>query len=218
MIFFLAKFFHEQEYANGFVRGRLFANRLPYFKQIEGDDGRGDEYEGAIMSGSNDLTVTLTAKDAETGEELSSVTIRRDDLVAPLIMQPHWFDHISVFCMYASHSGSIQNIADGNAQLIKKDIEVPEACLKLGKYAVVITDIGEFLRRVQLAAPRSKYRVWRGLVRYYDPDVGTPPVRSDMETIFTKRMEYQYQSEFRFAIDTGRSGVRCDYSRCRQSR
>ena len=29
-----------------------------------------------------------------------------------------------------------------------------------------------------------------------------------METIFTKRMEYQYQSEFRFAIDTGDLG--CD--------
>ena len=208
MIFFLAKFFHEEEYANDFVRGRLFANRLAYFKQIEGDDGRGDEYEGAIMSGSDDLTVTLTPKDAETGEELSSVTIRGDDLAAPIIMQPRWFDHISVFCMYASFSGSIQNIADGNAQRIKKRIEIPEACLKLGKHAVVITNTQEFLKRVKLAAERNRYRICGRLVRYYDPDVGTPPVQSDLETIFTKRMEYQYQSEFRFAIDTGDLG--CD--------
>ena len=44
------------------------------------------------------------------------------------------------------------------------------------------------------------------LVRYYDPEVGTPRLESSLEPIFSKSKEYEYQREFCFAIDTGTVG------------
>ena len=208
MIFFLAKFFREKEHANDFIRGQLFANRISYFKRIEGHDGRGDEDEGAIMSKNDGLTLELTATDVETGEVVSKHTLYGTELAAPLILRPERFDHVNVFCMYAGHSGGFQSISADNAQDLKKQLEIPKACTALGKYAVVITNTVEFIRRVEVAAERKGYGICKGLVKYYDPEVGTPPVRSEIETIFTKRKEYEYQSEFRFAVNTRTMG--CD--------
>jgi hypothetical protein len=80
---------------------------------------------------------------------------------------------------------------------------MPDEYVKLGDHAVVITNTTEFLRRVEKAAHREGYGILWELVKYYDPQVGTPPIRSDIETIFSKRKKYAYQREFRFAIDTG---------------
>ena len=50
MIAFLAKVFNKREHAEAFLKGSMYANRLSYFKDIEGaDNARGDEFEGAIM-------------------------------------------------------------------------------------------------------------------------------------------------------------------------
>ena len=202
MIFFLVKFFQKKEHASDFVKGKMFANRLSHFKRIEDHDGRGDEYEGAIMSKSDSLVLKLEATDSETGEVISSHTIPGTELAAPLIIAPEWFDHINVFCMYASHIGGFQSISVDHAQNLEKQLEIPETCAELGKYAVVITNTPEFLRRVKVAADQRGYGIIRNLVKYYDPEVGTPPLQAETETIFTKRKEYEYQSEFRFAIDT----------------
>ena len=205
MIFFLMKVFAEKEHADAFVRGSLFANRLCYFKRIESRDGRGDKYEGAIIPKLDGLSLTLTCTDAEKGE-VDEITIPEEEFAAPPIFQPRWFDHFSVFCMYAGHSGGFKKISADNLQCFKKQLEIPEDCTKLGNHAVVITNTREFFKRVKIAAVRREYRIWGRLVRYYDPEVGTPPACSEMESIFTKRKEYEYQKEFRFAIDTGTRG------------
>ena len=46
MIFFLAKFFNDEQHAEQFLRGSLYANRLAYFRNLEGDRNRADAYEG----------------------------------------------------------------------------------------------------------------------------------------------------------------------------
>ena len=47
-ILFLIKCFTEEVYADSFMKGELFMNRLSYFKQVENDsyDGRLDHNEG----------------------------------------------------------------------------------------------------------------------------------------------------------------------------
>ena len=45
----LVKVFSDSRYADEFIRGKLYARRLSHFKHIEDADGRGDEYEGAIL-------------------------------------------------------------------------------------------------------------------------------------------------------------------------
>ena len=151
------------------------------------------------------LTVEWTATNIETGE-FSRITTTGHELAAPIIMRPKWFNHINVFCMYAGHSGDFKSVSDDNVHSFKKQLEIPEDYIKLGRYAVVITNTREFLKRVKVAAEKRGYRICGGLVRYYDAEVGTPPPKSEIESIFTKRKKYEYQKEFRLAIDTGTMG------------
>ena len=108
--------------------------------------------------------------------------------------------------MYAGHSGGFKKISADNLQCFKKQLEIPEDCTRLGKYAVLIKNPKEFIRRVRVAAERENYRIYWRLVRYYDPEVGTASLESNLDSIFSKRKEYEYQKEFRFAIDTGTLG------------
>lgn len=205
MIFFLAKVFQQSEHTDAFLRGEMFANRLSYFKKIEGHDGRGDENEGAIMPQIDNLILKLESMDLKTGG-IDGVTLTADDFSAPPIIHPGWFDHINIFCMYAAYIDGVQGISSDGLQEFKSRLEIPTGYSMLGKHAVVVTNTTEFLRRVKLAADRAGYGIGGKLVRYFDPAVGTPLSRWDVETIFTKRTEYEYQREFRLAINTRTNG------------
>ena len=205
MIFFFAKIYKNEEHADTFIKGSLFANRLCYFKQIENRDGRGDKYEGAIVPKLDELCFTLTSKDIQTGE-VTEITIPEDDFAGPTIILPKWFDHINLFCMYSGYSGGTEKISADNLHCLKKQLEIPEDCTKLGRYAVLIKNPREFIRRVRFGAERENYRICWRFVRYYDPEVGTPRLESSLDSIFSKSKEYEYQREFRFAIDNGSVG------------
>ena len=205
VIHFLVKVFSEEAYADKFLRGEMYANRLSWFKRLEGSDGRGDEYEAASMLRPDGLIIRLEARNVETGK-VQGVTVPADDLAAPPILQPEHFDHINLFCMYAAHSGGFHQVSDDNIEELRRQLEIPGDCLKLGRHAVAITNRAEFVRRVKMGAQREGYGLHCGLVKYYDPEVGTPLAPLDIRTIFTKREKYAYQKEFRFAIDTGTTG------------
>ena len=205
MIHFLVKVFSEKQHADSFVRGELYANRLSWFKNIESSDGRGDEYEGAVMPQRDNLVIKLTARNQETGE-VDEITITPDELVAPPVLQLDRFNDLNLFCMYAAHSSDFEPQTDDPLQELKTHIEIPEDCLKLGRYAVAITDVGEFVRRVHAAASREGYEIARGYVEYYDPEIGTPLEPLSERAVFRKREEFAHQREYRFAIDTGTRG------------
>ena len=57
------------------------------------------------------------------------------------------------------------------------------------------------MKRIETAAEQKGYRLSRGLVKYYDPDKFHGSF-SDREAVFRKRIEYAYQQEYRFLIDT----------------
>lgn len=200
------KVFKEKQYADSFIRGELYANRLSWFKKIEASDGRGDEYEGAAMLQRDNLVIKLTARNQETGEIIDEFTIAPDEHAAPPIVQPDRFDDLNLFCMYAAHSNDFEPETDDPLQELKAHIEIPEDCVRLGNHAVVITDVPEFLRRVQAAVSREGYRARRGVVEYYDPEVGTPLDPLDPRVVFRKRQEFAHQREYRFVFDTGTRG------------
>ena len=208
MIVFLAKVFEKKEHAEAFLKGSMYANRLSYFKNLEGAYGRGDEYEGAIMPPLDDFAFTLKATDPTTREVVSSTTMTGEDLAAPVIVSPRWFDHFNVFCMYAGRFDGLQEVSRDDLQDLKRQLDISEDFERLGQHTVFIKNTTEFFRRVRHAGDQAGYRIYAKLVSYYDPEVGTPPVTSDLETIFNKRKEFEYQNEFRFAIDTNSEG-RC---------
>ena len=173
MIHFILKIFAEKQHADSFLRGDMYANRLSWSKGLEDSEGRGDKYEGAAMLQRDNSSLHLTATNKETGEVLGEFIFSGDDFSAPTIMQLAAFDDLNLFCMFAGHSKDFQQETDAPPQELKKHIEIPDHCLQLGRYAVVITDAPEFLRRVKVAADREGYQICCGLVEYYDPEVGT---------------------------------------------
>lgn len=203
-VFFLAKFFEKKEYADDFLQGKLFLKPLSYFKEIEGEDGRSDQDEGAIVRPLGDGIITLTATNKETGE-VSEITLTKDDLAAPVSQYPEWCDRINLLCLYTGHSGDLQSVSVDNVNDFRKQLEIPEECVSFGEYAIIITNVPEFLRRIRVAAEQKGYQICGGLVTYYDPEAGTPPTRTNTETIFHKRKEYEYQSEFRIAVNANRN-------------
>ena len=205
MIIFLAKVFQLKEHADAFLGGEIYANRLSYFKRLEDSDVRGDRYEGAILPLLEGTVIDLKRTDPATGE-VEGITMKADDLAAPVVIQPRWFDHINLFCMYAGYTGEFQHLSSQNLPAFIRQLEMTEESLELGQHAVVVTNTTEFFRRVEDSANRAGFEIRRGLVRYYDAELGRPDIRSNIGTIFAKRKEYQNQKEYRLAINTGYLG------------
>ena len=211
-IHLLVKVFQEENHARDFMDGKLFANRLSYFKRIDGSDIRKDGDEGAVMLPREGAVLDLTAKNPVTGEVISSICIPGSELAAPITIRPGWANHVNLFCMYAVHScgdSEDNNITDSTAHGFKRQLTIPEGVLEgFGKHAVVIGNVREFFRRVADGAKQHGYAVKGRLVTYYDAEIGTPPELSYENTVFTKRNEFRHEQEFRIVINTGTTGDR----------
>ena len=82
-VLLLAKVFCNRRYAEQFLQGKLYANRLSKFKYIEGDLARGDEYEGGIMIDPDGILMRIQRQNLET-RELQEVVIEGQHLVLQL--------------------------------------------------------------------------------------------------------------------------------------
>lgn len=197
-ILFLVKFLSSEAYVESLLRGRLYAQRLSWFKQREDGTapGRLDPHEGTsswLQPGSVRLEMN--------GWDFTP------DLAGPVQTQASWFDHLNVFCVHAVHTDDIglERSASGIKEDLRRRLLIPDKCFELGKHAVVIKDSPEFMRRFSVAISLHRYRAWSHLVRYYDPS--SFHGRFDgIDPVFRKRNEYAYQREYRFAIDTGTTG------------
>lgn len=194
-VFFLVKIFDEKKHALDFMQGKMFVNRLSYFRRLDEDQkaNRGDKHEGVVS--------WVQPENANLRINGRLIT----DLAGPISIQMNWHDHLNVYCMYAGHSGEFESITKENLSDFKKHLEMPEDCLKLGKYAVVVTQYTTFINRVSDAVRSNNYGINAQLVEYYDPDTFTGSF-SEFDAVFKKRNEFSHQKEFRFAFDTGVSG------------
>ncbi|GAB3215651.1 hypothetical protein [Pseudaeromonas pectinilytica] len=194
-IFFFVKVFDKQEYAEDFIKGKLFSNRLSFFRKHEEDESanRGDKHEGVVGWHQPDQ-IRL---------EINGRVIT--DLAGPVMTQMNWHDHLNVFCIYAAHSGEFDAISEETIEDFKEQISIPDDCKKLGEYAVIVTNVTKFIERVNAAVSSNNYGLNAGLVEYYDPAIFNGSF-SEVESIFRKRDEYKHQREYRFSFDTGIAG------------
>ena len=199
-IFYLVKFFEKESPAKEFVHGRIFANRLSWFKQAEDSDesGRMDRHEGT----------TAWLQPGECRVVLNGMDLS-DDLAGPLQVQMDWVSDLNVFCLHAAHSGDLDlaSLSNDNVEALQQELTIPQKCLSLGKYAVVVMNVPEFINRMRSFARAKNYPgIKWGLVKYYNPETfhGNIP---DEEAAFWKQNHCSYQREFRFAMNSGSSGV-----------
>ena len=82
-----------------------------------------------------------------------------------------------------------------------KQLELPDKYFKLGKHAVVITNKSEFIQRIKSSVQKNGYGIEAKLVDYYDPTEFSGHFGE--QAVFKKRIKFQDQREYRFAIDTG---------------
>lgn len=195
-IFFFVKVFDKKEYAEDFIKGKLFSNRLSFFRKYKEDKSanRGDKHEGVVDWHQPD----------QIRIEINGRVIT--DLAGPVMTRMNWQDHLNVFCIYAAHSVDFEEISEETIEDFKKQISIPEEFENLGEYAVIITNVNKFIERVKAAVSSKNYGLNAGLVEYYDPTSFNGSF-SEVESIFRKRDEYKHQKEYRFSFDTGVAGT-----------
>lgn len=194
-IFFFVKIFSEKSYAEEFLKGSLYSNRLAFFKKLDetAQANRGDKHE-AVVGWYQPDQIRLVLN----GHEFK-------DLAAPISLQKVLHDELNVFCIYAAHSGHFKEVTDENIFDLRDHLRIPSSCLMLGDYAVVVRQAQSFIDRVVSAVKDKNYGLKAGLVEYYDPSLFSGSF-SDDEAVFRKRKEFEHQREYRFSFETGISG------------
>jgi hypothetical protein len=101
-IWYLVKFCKEEKWADDFINGSLYLNRLSYFKKIEKseDDDRFDKYEA----------VALWLQPRKTSIKFTShpeLDIHPKDLGGPVSGSFDHHNHLHLLCLYAIHTGSL---------------------------------------------------------------------------------------------------------------
>ena len=192
-IFFLCKFFDNADHASDFMNGRLYANKLSYFRSLEEPDRakRGDQHEGIVAWGQPGV-IKLEIN----GHDLSN------DLAAPVSLSADRLSEFNVICMHAGYIRDSDIPPPGDLHQIRKRLLIPEECRKFGQFAVVIKNGPEFLNRVKTAARLQRYREAHGLVEYYDPLTfnGFFP---GIWGAFRKQEKFRSEREYRIVFETG---------------
>lgn len=199
MSIFLVKFVARECYALDLLDGKIFANRLSWFRRMEQSDGsgRGDRHEGAVGWHQPDIA-SLTTSPLDMSPYIDQ----------PIATHLGRIDNLNLFC---TTYGAIEDEVlaglsdDDGPEELTSLLPVHERCLRLGRYAVVVKDVGEFIRRVREAATAEGFVVGQDQIEYYDPDT-YHGFTSPTAAVFRKHEGYSYQREFRFAIQTGTEG------------
>ena len=192
--FCLVKLFDQKKYAEAFGRGELHAKKLRAFRECE-ERGRGDQAEGttAKFVPSKGTQHILTAKWPDGRSETATLTA--DDGFEEMTVASDAVLDLNVFCMIGVPREDV--VFEGNAC----HLSVPNECFhEFGQYAVVITNVDQFLARVQHAARREGYQSEDRSVTYYDPSTFLGHI-SDRDAAFRKPKKFEYQKEFRIAFD-----------------
>lgn len=193
--FCLIKITDNEEYAKRLQQGIIHAKRVSWFREKEYDtfDGVGQ------IKKMKETVFKLDGKD---------VTQYLPD---PICIYNDEVTNLNVFCMTAVHPGPFYNeiITDENRQEYLNYLKIDERCREeFGKHAVVIVGdaISEFLKRVHHAANLKGYKTLMNFVEYFDPQKQLDINPFSVEPVFYKRNKFEYQREFRIAINTNTIG------------
>ncbi len=211
-IYCLIKAYDSEEYAKAFINaGEMYCKTLKDFKEIEDDNDRGDEFEGAShWFQAKETKMSLTVRN-ENDAVLSTIDLEESDLAGPTVFQPALFDGFNLFCMYAIVINDFEESysTEDERRLLKgqinksiaDQIRIDSRYQNFGDHAVVIHKVESFMEAVKSHARSNNMKICHGLVEYFDPERFTGSFRG-VEAIFRKRKKYRHQNEFRFALNT----------------
>jgi len=163
--------------------GELYMNSLNYFARLEGDEVRGDEFEGISM-----LFQPANLQMVIEGPAFGKFAVDPADLCGPVRVSRDVDRNANAFCMYA-----ITAPVDGDF--------LDSRCEDFGDSLVIVLDGPEFLRRIAAEATARGLFCEAGLVKYYDC-----ATHQGKLSPFHKINAFSYQQEFRIVARSGAAG------------
>lgn len=130
-----------------------------------------------------------------------------NDLVGPIEIHETSLNHLHIVSLHAVHTGNLdmQKLSNGNIECLRRELIISKKCFALGDYAVVIMNVEEFIKRMQIAAQAKNYQITHRLVKYYNPNIFHGTFRG-ADSLFWKQHKYRYQRELRFLIKSNLCG------------
>lgn len=202
---YFVKFFSKECYADQFLDGKIFANRLSYFKNIEEEcaDGRSDRNE-VVAAWLQPGTTSITFSG------LSNLNISSSDLASPVTVAFDFHADWHVYCLHTIYLDGFE-IVDGKFYLseeqkenFEQQLKVDDRCIRFGNFAVMVR-VDCFIEQLKKEIRKTKKHVLGGLVTYYDPSTFNGNFKFS-EIPFHKQNRFAYQREYRLCFPTADNG------------
>ena len=159
-----------------YQNGTIYINTIEFFRKIEDNELRGDNYEGASEI-INSLPGTFRIPGIDRDLKYEKVHFKKS------------FDQVlgNIYSLYCISSKGFPN---------PLDFRMDEKNLRFGTHCLIIKDNQYFFDKVQSELKNNGYDFLHGFVNYYNKD----KISNKKLTLFDKPKEFKYQKEFRFYV------------------
>ncbi len=197
---YFVKFFSDETHADEFRAGKVYANKLSYFRHIEdGPDGRADPNETPAAHFQHKNVSIIFVDNPH-------LNITPDNLIAPVTMSYRAYDSWHLFCLCAIYVTGY-DLIDGNIEIndtkedkseLERQLRIDEKCANFGRFAVIVL-ANRFMEQLDQAMRKIGKKYHADLVQYYDPSTfhGYVPIQ---QAPFRKQHGYSYQREYRICF------------------
>lgn len=159
-----------------YENGTIYINTIEFFKKIEDNDLRGDNYEGASEI-INSLPGTFRIPEIDRDIKYEKIHLKKS------------FDQIlgNIYSLYCISSKGFPN---------PLDFKIDEKNLRFGTHCLMIKNSQYFFDKIKSELKNNGFDFRHGFVNYYDKD----KINNKELTLFDKPEEFEYQKEFRFYV------------------
>lgn len=178
---YLLKFFEKKEHQKDFLDGKLYMKTLKSFKEYEKSDfNRSDKFEAIVKH-------NHVHYDAIQIEDL--VILKEEISPSHETTNTRKYDYCNIFCMYALWP-----------EKEEETLIIDDKNKEFGDFCVCIVNPKEFIERVVQKTREQKIACHCMKVKYINKSLFNGQIK-DLEVPFTKFDHFDYQKEFRIAID-----------------
>lgn len=159
-----------------YENGTIYLNTIQYFRNLEDNELRGDNYEGSTrIVNSLPGTFTIPGVDKEFKYEKVKYQVAYETVLG------------NIYSLYCISSHGFPN---------PLDFQVDKRNFKFGTHCLMVKDNQRFLDRIESELKANKFNFTHGFVDYYEKDKVSKHL-----SLFEKPKEYDYQKEFRFYVE-----------------
>jgi hypothetical protein len=165
----------EEHIKDLYENGTIYINTIEYFRKIEDEELRGDNYEGASeIINSFPGTFKIPGNDRDFKYEKIHTRNSYKEVLG------------NIYSLYCISSKGFPN-----PLIFKMD----KRNLRFGTHSLIVKDNNYFLEKIKSELTKKGYEFHHDFVEYYDKNKVSKKL-----TLFDKPMEFEYQKEFRFYI------------------